>query len=163
MEMFKTKRCLIRSFQEQDVEAFMEYRNDMEWMKYQGFKGLTKEEYMKFLIENNIEEQNIDFSEGKQIAIVETFFNELIGDLYLKTVNDGCFIGYTISPKNAKKGYAFEVVTQLEKWLMTLGVKVVYAEVDKENKASIVLLTKLGFSYLDTNDMNEMKWKKDLY
>ena len=44
MEIY-TERCLIRRFEAPDIDDFMVYRNDMDWMKYQGFKGLTKQEY----------------------------------------------------------------------------------------------------------------------
>lgn len=37
-----TKRCKIRRFQESDIDTFMSYQNDEQWMKYQEFKGLTK-------------------------------------------------------------------------------------------------------------------------
>ncbi len=45
-----TVRCNIRPFLVEDIDAFMAYRNDMDWMKYQGFKGLTKQEYTKALL-----------------------------------------------------------------------------------------------------------------
>ena len=37
-----SKRCVIRPFNADDIEPFMAYRNDAEWMQYQGFKSLTK-------------------------------------------------------------------------------------------------------------------------
>ena len=45
-----TERCLIRRFEEPDIDDFMVYRNDMDWMKSQGFKGLTKQEYEDALL-----------------------------------------------------------------------------------------------------------------
>ncbi|HBX4612659.1 TPA: hypothetical protein MH263_06305 [Klebsiella pneumoniae] len=40
-----SSRCIIRTFHSHEIDSFMVYRNDAEWMKYQGFKGLTKEDY----------------------------------------------------------------------------------------------------------------------
>lgn len=37
-----TAHCRLRQFEEQDIDDFMVYRNDMDWMRYQGFKGLTR-------------------------------------------------------------------------------------------------------------------------
>lgn len=37
-----SSRCIIRTFHSHEIDSFMVYRNDAEWMKYQGFKGLTK-------------------------------------------------------------------------------------------------------------------------
>lgn len=38
-----TARCTVRQFAEHDIDDFMVYRNDMDWMRYQGFKGLTRQ------------------------------------------------------------------------------------------------------------------------
>jgi RimJ/RimL family protein N-acetyltransferase len=46
----KTKRCIIRPFEESDIDEFIAYRNNMSWMKYQGFKGLDKKEYTVALL-----------------------------------------------------------------------------------------------------------------
>ncbi|MGO1043817.1 hypothetical protein ACTPEO_13855 [Clostridioides difficile] len=54
-----TKRCKIRRFQESDIDIFTSYRNDEQWMKYQEFKGLTKNEYSKVLISKNSFEEGI--------------------------------------------------------------------------------------------------------
>ena len=35
---FCTPRCFIRDFRIEDIPTVMTYRNDLEWMKYQGFK-----------------------------------------------------------------------------------------------------------------------------
>ena len=45
--IFETKRLIIRAFQEQDMDQFMEYRNNLEWMQYQGFKDKSKDEYIE--------------------------------------------------------------------------------------------------------------------
>lgn len=42
---FESERCYTRRFTESDLDAFIAYRNDADWMKYQSFKGLTREEY----------------------------------------------------------------------------------------------------------------------
>ncbi|MCC0648018.1 hypothetical protein [Clostridioides sp. ZZV15-6598] len=67
-----TKRCKIRRFQESDIDIFMSYRNDEQWMKYQEFKGLTKNEYSKVLISKN------SFEEGIQLAILEKHQKNLL-------------------------------------------------------------------------------------
>lgn len=47
---FDTVRCNIRPFNAEDIDVFMSYRNDMDWMKYQGFKGLSKQEAVSAVI-----------------------------------------------------------------------------------------------------------------
>lgn len=44
---FCTPRCFIRDFRIEDIPTVMTYRNDLEWMKYQGFKNREKAAYIK--------------------------------------------------------------------------------------------------------------------
>jgi RimJ/RimL family protein N-acetyltransferase len=140
MMLFNTKRTYVRPFIEDDLDAFMIYRNDMEWMKYQGFKGLTKEAYKQALI------KDLDFEKGSQLAIISKETNLLIGDFYLLIEEKSAWVGYTISPQYAKKGYAFEVVSKMIDWLIEKDLQV-FAGVSKGNEASIQLLNKLGFIF----------------
>ncbi|MDF9838758.1 MULTISPECIES: GNAT family N-acetyltransferase [unclassified Breznakia] len=92
----ESKRCIIREFKKQDIDAFMEYRNDDSWMKYQGFKNLTKKQYEEILL------KDLDFKEGVQLAIVHTRDTVIIGDIYLKAEANSIWIGYTIHPAYAR-------------------------------------------------------------
>ncbi|MDT7066789.1 hypothetical protein RQM06_19405 [Citrobacter freundii] len=70
----------------------MLYRNDAEWMKYQGFKGLTKEDYESALL------GVLTLTQGIQLAIVNKLTQVLIGDIYLRQQCDVFWLGYTITP-----------------------------------------------------------------
>lgn len=140
--MIKTYRCILRPFEEKDLDSFMTYRNNDEWMKYQGFKNLTKEEYRKaLLIPLNIEK-------GFQLAIADKTTDNLLGDLYLMKKEKTITIGYTINPSCSRKGYISEVLKAL---LPTLKVHYpdceIMAMTEKENIPSKNLLLKLGFVY----------------
>lgn len=140
--MFNTNRCIIRSFIQSDIEAFMSYRNNLDWMKYQGFKGLSEKEYEIALLKKST------FYEGKQLAIVLKDSNQLIGDLYVKNESGDYWIGYSIAPSYARRGLTSEVVNDLMLWLDDhYLVKRFLAGVDKENNASIKLLEKVGFVF----------------
>ena len=139
---FDTVRCNIRPFNAEDIDAFMSYRNDMDWMKYQGFKGLSKQEYMQALLNEH------SLSNGMQLAIICKQTNTLIGDLYLKQEGDTCWIGYTITPLKARRGYAYEAVSALICSLANQGVNHVKASVAIGNDASVMLLEKLKFTLL---------------
>lgn len=104
---FETERCRIRPFEESDIPAFMSYRNNLDWMQYQGFKGKKYLEYKATLL------MQPKFDEGVQLAVASKQTGELIGDLYLKIEKGVCWIGYTIAPKFARQGLAFEVVSQM--------------------------------------------------
>jgi RimJ/RimL family protein N-acetyltransferase len=139
---FETERCLVRPFEERDIEAFMAYRNNLDWMQYQGFKGKKYQEYKAALL------QQPKFFEGVQLAIVLRQTGILIGDLYLKLEKNACWIGYTIAPEFARQGFAFEVVTQVIFELAQSGIKRIQAGVETGNTASIALLKKLGFTQM---------------
>lgn len=141
-----TERCTIRNFSLDDIDSFMEYRNNLDWMRYQGFKGMSKETYENELL------QDTSLVKGKQFAIINTTTGRLIGDIYLKKENNVYWIGYTIHPENSRKGYAKEAVVATIKWIANQGECIIKAGVLPENTASINLLENLNFTYLTTED-----------
>ncbi len=152
---FETKRCRIRPFEESDIEAFMSYRNNLDWMQFQGFKGKKYLEYKAALL------MQPNFSEGVQLAVVGRQTGDLLGDLYLRLEKNTCWIGYTIAPQFARQGVAFEVVTQLLLQLQQAGLTLVKAGVEEQNHASIQLLKKLGFTQTDSEG-SELIFQLDL-
>ena len=152
---FETERCRIRPFEESDLEAFMSYRNNLDWMQFQGFKGKKYLEYKAALLKQP------SFREGVQLAVVSGQTGELLGDLYLKLEKNIAWIGYTIAPQFARQGYAFEVVTQLLLQLKQAGLALVKAGVEEQNLASIQLLKKLNFTVIG-NEENELIYERKL-
>lgn len=152
---FETERCRIRPFEESDIEAFMSYRNNLDWMQFQGFKGKKYLEYKAALL------QKPKFHDGVQLAVVDRQTGELVGDLYLKLEQNACWIGYTIAPQFARQGLAFEVVTQLLLQLQQAGLTLVKAGVEEQNLASIQLLKKLGFTQTGV-ERSELIFQLDL-
>ena len=152
---FETERCRVRPFEENDIEAFLSYRNNLDWMRYQGFKGKKYLEYKAALL------QKPKFKEGVQLAVVDKQTGELIGDLYLRLEKNTGWIGYTIAPQFARQGFAFEVVTQLLLELRQAGLTQVKAGVEEQNIASIRLLKKLGFEQIGINE-SELIFQREL-
>ena len=152
---FETERCRVRPFEENDIEAFLSYRNNLNWMQYQGFKGKKYLEYKAALL------QKPKFKEGVQLAVVDKQTGELIGDLYLRLEKNTGWIGYTIAPQFARQGFAFEVVTQLLLELRQAGLTQVKAGVEEQNIASIRLLKKLGFEQIGI-DESERIFQREL-
>ncbi len=152
---FETERCRIRPFEESDIETFMSYRNNLDWMQFQGFKGKKYLEYKTALL------MQPNFREGVQLAIVSGQTGELIGDLYLKLEKNVAWIGYTIAPQFARQGYAFEVVTQLLLELKQAGLTLAKAGVEEQNLASIALLKKLGFTQIGAEE-SELIFQREL-
>ncbi|MEA4913914.1 MAG: GNAT family protein [Christensenella sp.] len=152
---FETERCRIRPFEENDIETFMSYRNNLDWMQFQGFKGKKYLEYKAALLKQP------NFHDGVQLAVVHRQTGELLGDLYLKLEKNIAWIGYTIAPQFARQGYAFEVVTQLLLQLKQAGLTLVKAGVEAQNLASIQLLKKLDFTLIGNED-NELIYEREL-
>ncbi len=147
--LIETDRCLIRNFEEKDIDEFMSYRNDEVWMRYQGFKGLTKQEYEKALL------KDAALHEGVQLAIVLKDSGCLIGDIYLKQETNSLWFGYTISPLYARRGYAYEAVNGIIAWIKEKGIDKIFAAALPENIPSINLLKKLKFSFVGMNEYGE--------
>jgi len=135
----ETARCVIRPFTAEDIASFMAYRNNMAWMRFQGFKGLPREAYEAALLTAP------DEVAGAQYALALRESDHLIGDLYLKRERGGCWIGYTVAPEYAGQGYAAEAVRAMLGWLAKSGIHKALAGVEPENAASIKLLERLGF------------------
>ena len=147
--ILSTERCVVRPLTDDDTDELMVYRNDLNWMRYQGLKGLTREEWVQQLLSS----KNVD--DGLQLAVMSRLSGQLIGDLYVRCDAETCWIGYTISPKYARQGHATEAVTALIEELTWRGVQCIKAGVSPDNKASIKLLTKLGFHLTDSSDDEE--------
>lgn len=152
--MLEADRCIVRAFEEKDLESFMTYRNNEEWMQYQSFKNLTKDEYRKALL------VPLNMEKGMQLAIVNKTTDNLLGDLYLLKEEKTITIGYSINPIYSRKGYITEVLKAL-----LLKLKECYpdcevaAMTEKENIPSKNLLIKLGFVYDGWID----KWQSEIY
>ena len=141
--IFQSERCYTRRFTESDLDAFVEYRNNEEWMKYQFFKGLSREEYEEILLKEPSVES------GAQFAIIRKAGQTLIGDVFIKKEDDTFWIGYTVSPSFKRQGYAYEITQAMIQWIQQQGEFKIMAGAAPENIASVGLLEKLGFSQVD--------------
>ncbi len=147
MEIY-TERCLLRLFRDSDIDGFMTYRNDEDWMRYQGLKGLTREEYANVLLGIR------SFDGGLPLAVICKQSNVLIGDLYIQRKDSAFWLGYTICRSRARQGYAYEAVSAVINALKSEGAGCFKAGVMPENTASICLLEKLGFCYWGIDEEN---------
>lgn len=142
----QTDRCLIRRFQEDDLDTFMVYRNNADWMQYQGFKMLSKEAYRNALLPLK------EIKEGIQLAIILKESKQLIGDLYLLEEDRTLWVGYSLSPQYTKQGYALEALKSIIAWGQIKGYTYLKAGVLENNTASIKLLERAGFTFKNIED-----------
>ncbi|WP_035531200.1 GNAT family N-acetyltransferase [Halobacillus kuroshimensis] len=144
--VLETPRCYVRPFTSVDIEAFMSYRNDLDWMKYQGFKGFTRQVYETTLLNP----QRVE--DGSQLAVIRKKDHVLLGDVFLLKKEDDFWVGYTIDPSYKRQGYAYEIVQALTHWIQSKGDYMIKAGVEKENLPSINLLEKSGFRRMEEED-----------
>lgn len=150
--LIETERCRIRYFEEHDLDVFMAYHNDLNWMQYQGFKGATRAVYAQVLAIKH-------FGIGVQLAITSKSDDCLVGDIYLKQEKDCFYLGYTVHPDYARQGFAYEALSAVINWLAQQDCQKIVAEALPENEPSIALLNKLRFRYTGVNDDGEVVYE----
>ena len=108
--MVITKRLRLRKFKEDDLEELYDYRNNDSCNKYQRYDDTSKEYLNNFIKVNKSSEFLLEEEQHFAIALRT---GELIGDLSIYFNNNTITIGYTISYKYQRNGYAFEILSNL--------------------------------------------------
>lgn len=147
MIFYRTDRLVIRNVAEKDVPTIYDYRNNEICVRYQ--RGQAKE--LKE-IENLVAERKNDViavNHNLMLAVALKDSDEMVGEIVVMP-NDGCIsLGYTFSYKHHRKRYAFEALSLLIAELHTAYPDWEFISFTKpENKASIALLEKLGYTHL---------------
>ena len=146
----ETDRIGLRTFDERDLSLFLEYRNDPEIARLQGWElPYTTEEALSFF------EDLARFAPGTpgewhQFAVVDRGSGNTVGDVGLHvrasdpSVAD---VGYTIARKYQRKGYASEAVHAIIEYAFdVVGVRAVYANALAENEASRGVAERVGMA-----------------
>ena len=142
--ILNSENLVLRNLHKDDLETLFEYRNDEHCAKYQRWED-TSLDYLKNLIENN-QDKNILDKETLQLAIALASTNELVGDVFVAFKDKVITLGYTISPKYQRMGFAYEIIKALIKYIFDnfKGYEIVCL-VHPENEPSKNLLDKLNF------------------
>lgn len=165
MDFYETERLIIRNVEEKDVPIIYDYRNNEICARYQ--RGQVKKlEEIYELVErrkNDIISADSDY----MLAAALKNSDEIIGEIVVMP-NDGCIsLGYTFSYLHHRKGYAFEALSVLiEKLHEAYPDWEFISFTDTQNKASIALLEKLGYTHLcyseKLNSEVYGKWLKEI-
>ncbi|MDE7075431.1 MAG: GNAT family N-acetyltransferase, partial [Malacoplasma sp.] len=110
--LLESERLYVRHFQKEDVDKVFKYRNDENCFKYQSYSCFSQPDLLNMFKEN--ETKNL-YSDCGNFALILKETNELIGEIFVSNKDDRneYFIGFTIIPKFQRKGYAFEIVSEL--------------------------------------------------
>lgn len=146
--LLETDRLKIRHFQDSDLESFLDYRNDPDVARYQGWDvPYPREKAVEFVTEMVAKEPPVQ-GEWFQAAIEEIGTGQMVGDaaFFLKKDDPQAYIGCTINRSYWRKGYGIEATQRLLNYLFgELDMHRVIAITDVENVASFNVLERMGF------------------
>ncbi len=142
-----SERLAIRPIMPEDSRAIFGYRSDKETNKYQGWIPDSLAEVDAFIAKNpsifNIPESWF------QLIMIDKIANTVIGDIgvhFFGVEHLQVELGCTIKKESQQQGYAKEgLKTVAEVLFRQYNKHRIIASVTPENKASIQLLTSLGF------------------
>lgn len=147
MEFYRTNRLIIRNVNEKDIPIICDYRNNEICARYQ--RGQVKE--LKEIEDLVVQRKNDDITveHNFMLAVALKDSDEMVGEIVVMP-NDGCIsLGYTFSYKHHRKGYAFEALSMLIEKLHAIYPDWEFISfTEPQNKASIALLEKLGYTHL---------------
>ncbi|MDD2259161.1 MAG: GNAT family N-acetyltransferase [Bacilli bacterium] len=144
--LLTTDRLIIRKMKDKDINEIYDYRNDERCYKFQTYSSRTIAE-LKSLI-NMSQNSTLKPNTINEFAICLKDSDSIVGEIYVNIGIDSIALGYSISYKHFRKGYAFEALTKITLYLHELYPEYeLYALVHPGNDASNKLLEKLGFKY----------------
>lgn len=143
----QTARLLVRRFQDGDLPAFLEYRNDPEVARYQSWDVIPEPNGLAMIQEQKRIEPGVP-GQWFQFAIELKETGQLAGDCGLCVlVQDArqAQLGITLARPYQGKGLAAEAVSAvLDYAFINLDLHRVVATVDAENARSAALMERVG-------------------
>lgn len=163
MLYLETPRLCLRNLRPEDADAMYDYRNHPLCARYQ--RGQIRDRAgIAQLIERRSEDM-LSTERPFMAAIAHRQTQELVGEI-VAMPNDGTIcLGYTISYRYHRRGYAFEALSALIDTLHRMAPEQEFlCFTDPENTASMGLLEKLGYrnlGYLPAKNSQVFgKWTK---
>jgi RimJ/RimL family protein N-acetyltransferase len=143
----ETARLLVRRFQDGDLPAFLEYRNDPEVARFQGWTSISETRAAAIIQEQKRIEPGAP-GQWFQFAIALKDTGQLVGDSGLCVlVQDArqAQLGITLARPHQGHGLAIEAVsTVLDYGFINLDLHRVVATVDVLNTRSAALMERVG-------------------
>lgn len=148
----ETKRLQLREFSRKDAGFILQLLNTPGWIRYIGDRQIKTEADARKFIQNYLIRAHQSSGLGFwRITLKDS--NQSIGmcGLIKRDYLDNIDIGYAIMPEYYKKGYALEAAQAVLNYAkQELKLVRLLAVVDKNNAASIKLLTNLGMVFEKT-------------
>ncbi len=152
---FSTNRVKLVEINENSTDTIVEMRSNPK--VYQYFKNphkITRNEHIKWY-------ESIYLNTSTYISWISYFEDVPMGLFQIKRIDDdSAEISYLLKPEYQGKGFASEVVCEIEKWShLKWGVSYVVAEVREDNRESLHFIKKMGYT-LDKKDGQFEQYRK---
>ena len=151
-KMFETKRLVIRKFRDEDARKLYENHLDEEvrrWFPNECYADPEEAQDAVRFYADCVENGRLPFVLGAELK--ET--GELIGDAGVSEVEgkpDETEIGYCIGQKYRGRGYASELLNAISGFAASrFGTKVIWGRVVHGNEASVKVLEKNGYQFVE--------------
>lgn len=146
----ETGRIGLRTFDDRDLELFLEYRNDPEIARLQGWElPYTEEEAHEFFADLATIPPGTP-GEWHQFAVVDKGTGATVGDvgLHVRASDPSTAdVGYTIARRFQRQGYASEAVEVVINYAFdVIGVRAVFASALADNEASRGVAERVGMA-----------------
>lgn len=139
-----TERLVLRNFCKNDLDELFDYRNDARSNQFQRGQLRARDD-LEALIARRANDA-LDGVHSGQFAIALRSDDTLIGEITVLIDENAVSLGYTLSYKHHRNGYATEILAALIARLRALNPKCAFtAQIEPKNVASIALVEKLGF------------------
>lgn len=144
MIFIETDRLKLRNVKAKDAAIMQDYRNNEICTRYQ--RGQTKDyDGIAALVERR-KDDILSVDSPAMIAVAFKDTDEMIGEIVVMPGDGVISLGYTISYKYHRKGYAFEALSALINLLHEQYPKWKFVSLtEPENVPSMALLKKLGY------------------
>lgn len=146
MMRLASDRIILRGVDSSDIDTLLLWENSSAEPLY----GIYEEQYSREDVAQFVEnQQRFSLAETEQLRLmICTIDGERLGAIDLTEYNgekaDVSILIY--NPANRRKGFAENALRLVVNHAKSLGLRTLYANILPENKASIALFTKAGFS-----------------
>lgn len=147
MIFLQTQRLILRNVEEGDGAVMFDYRNDPRCARYQRGQKRARQDIEELI--SRRKQDVLSDSGNCMIALALRETDEMVGEIVVMPTEGTFSLGYTVSYRHHRKGYAFEALTALIGYLHELQPRWEFVSfVHPDNKASMGLLGKLGYEDL---------------
>ena len=154
--IFETERLTVRHLKSSDLAVFHKMQSNVEVLKYVTPKVLDFEGNKQELLQL-IDRYSLPNNDFQIYAIERKTDEQFLGSVALVVTDGEDEIGYRLLPEYWGFGYATEVAKGLLNYCLQIGKDRIVAYVAYENEASIKIIEKLGFEYIEDNFAEDLQ------